>query len=301
MMAFAKGQVSSEPSEIKKYIGIAPVKVLAVNPNKAKIKELMGYEPENEPVYTGTQEIDGKVINYARIDFIVRTVASSCNGIELTQRMTFFIRNQYRKGSQSGKYQVIDEYGRTAWADEATIKAKAKIYYKDGTMEANITQNYRPVFTGEEELTNFIKAYLNIPNCMNYINSTWVMKTGEELNDCLCRLDDIPKYFEGNFTEVKDAIALQPNNKVKVLFGIRTTDEGKEYQDVYTRTVLRNNSTNVIALQAEIEESKNNGGLQNRIYEFGELKEYKPTPTDFGNTTPTAEDPFGDAPVTSPW
>lgn len=304
MMAFSRGQVSSEPTEIKRYVGVAPVKVLAVNPSKAQIKELMGYEPAEEPVYVGTQEVDGKQVNYARIDFVVRTVAEDCNGIETTQRMTFFIRNQYRKGSQSGKYQVIDEYGRTAWATEEVIKAKGKIYYKDGAMEANITTNYRPCYVGEEELTNFIKNYLNIPNPANYVNGVWVMKSGDELNDCLCRLDEVTNYFKGNFKEIKDAIALQPTNKVKVLFGIRMDNNGREQQDIYTRTVLRNSSTNLTALQKEIEDSKNNGGLQNRTYEFTELKEYKVTPTDFNSTASTSEDPFASAAVSdeaTPW
>ena len=130
---------------------------------------------------------------------------------------------------------------------------------------------------------------------MDYINGSWVMKTGDALKDALCRLDEIPNYFKGNFKEIKDAIALQPHNKVKVLFGIRTADDGREYQDVYTRTVLKNSSTNLSAIQKEIEESKKSGGLSNRIYEFCDLKEYKVTPTDFSNTPVEASDPFANA------
>ena len=116
-MAVAKGTKSAEAAEIKRFIGIAPCYVVAVNPNKDQIKSLMGYEPKEEPVYTGVQDVDGKQINFARITFVIKTDVEKC-GIETTQMMTFFIRNQYRKGSQSGKYQVIDEYGRTAWADD---------------------------------------------------------------------------------------------------------------------------------------------------------------------------------------
>lgn len=292
-MAVAKGAVSTEAAEIKRYIGIAPCYVVGVNPTKAQIKELMGFEPKEEPVYTGVQDVDGKQVNFARITFVIKTDVEKC-GIETTQMMTFFIRNQYRKGSQSGKYQVIDEYGRTAWATEDVIKAKGKIYYKDGTMAANITQNYRPIYVGEEELTNFLKAYLNIPNAMDYINGSWVTKSGDALKDCECRLEEIPNYFKGNFKELKDAIALQPNNKVKILFGIRVGDDGKEYQDLYSRNVLKNNSTNIAGLQKEIEDSKNNGGLSNRIYEFCELKEYKVEATDL-STPAIGTDPFTNA------
>ena len=300
MMALAKGSVSTEANEVKKFIGIAPCHIIEVNPTRSRIKELMGYEPKEDPAYTGVQEVDGKQVNYARITFVLRTDAEKC-GIETTQMMSFFVRNQYVKGSQSGKYQVIDEYGRTAWATEETIKAKEKILYKDGTMEANVSQNYRPIFVGEEDLTNFIKVYLNIPNVMDYVNGTWVMKTGDALDEALCRLDEIPSYFKGNFREIEDAIALQPNNKVKVLFGIRTTDDGREYQDIYTKTVLKNSSTNVSAIQKEIEEAKNNGRLANRIYEFCDLKEYKVTPTDFSTQPSVENDPFRSAATEAPW
>ena len=49
------------------------------------------------------------------------------------------------------------------------------------------------------------------------------------------------------------------------------------------------------------EDSKNNGGLSNRIYEFCELKEYKVTPTNF--TPTTAADPYASADVgmDAPW
>lgn len=298
LFMLSKGTASKDAAEIKRYIGVAPCKVLCVNPTKDQIKELMGYEPKEAPVYTGKQDVDGKQVEYARITFVIKTDAEKC-GVDTTQMMTFFVRNQYRKGSQSGKYQVIDEYGRTAWATEEVIKAKGKIMYKDGTMEANVTQNYRPAYVGEEELTNFIKAYLNIPNVMDYVNGTWVMKTGDALNDALCRLDEVPSYFKGNFNEIKDAIALQPNNKVKVLFGIRTDDSGREFQDVYTGNVLRSNSTNIASLQKDIEDSKNNGGLSNRTYEFCEIKEYKPEATDF-NEPEAASDPFENA-ASTPW
>ena len=298
LFMLSKGAASTDAAEIKRYIGVAPCKVLCVNPTKDQIKELMGYEPKEAPVYTGKQDVDGKQVEYARITFVIKTDAEKC-GVDTTQMMTFFVRNQYRKGSQSGKYQVIDEYGRTAWATEEVIKAKGKIMYKDGAMEANVTQNYRPAYIGEEELTNFIKAYLNIPNVMDYVNGTWVMKTGDALNDALCRLDEVPAYFKGDFKEIKDAVALQPNNKVKVLFGIRTDDSGREYQDVYTGVVLKSNSTNVTGLQKAVEDSKNNGGLANRIYEFCDIKEYKPTPTNFEEPS-TASDPFANAGST-PW
>lgn len=304
-MAIAKGNVSTEAAEIKKYIGVGSVSVLAVNPNKAQIKELMGYEPQEEPTYVGTQEVDGKQVNYARVDFIVK-VDSEKHGIDYVGRMTYFIRNQYRKGANSGKYMVLDGYNNSAWATEDTIKSKGQVMYSNGP--AKLIGEYRPAYNGEYELTNFIRQYLVIgsggeTNGFDYVNGAWVEKTGDALKDCECSFtpDEIQKMFKGDFSAIKDAIALQPTNKVKVLFGIRTTDDGKEYQDIYTNYVLRNSATSVAKLQEKIEEAKNNGGLSNRHYEFCELKEYKVEATNFNEPAAPADDPFANAGQQTPW
>ena len=307
MMAFAKGQVSSNSSvsEIKRYIGVGLVNVVAVNPTKAEIKELMGYEPKEEPQYTGVQEIDGKQVNFARVTFIVKTNPEHNNGIETTQMMTYFIRNQYRRGSQTGKYQVIDEYNNSAWATEDTIKNKSQVMYANGP--AKLIGDYRPAYVGEWELAHFIRQYIWVGSAgetsgFDYINGVWIPKTGDDLKNCESSfsVDEIQRMFKGDFSSIKSNINLQPTNEVKVLFGIREND-GKTYQDIYTNYVLRSNVSNYSKLQERIEEAKNNGGLNGRTYEFCDLKEYKVEATDFSNATPVAEDPFGAAPTTSPW
>ena len=39
-MAFAKGKESVEAAPVKRYIGVAPVTVLAVNPTKAELEKI---------------------------------------------------------------------------------------------------------------------------------------------------------------------------------------------------------------------------------------------------------------------
>lgn len=296
MMAIANGNISTDATESPKYVGVGVCKVIGFNPTKAQYKELLGYEPNNEPAYVGVQEVQGKNIPFARISFVVKTIPELSNDIETTQLLTFFIRNQYRVGSQSGKFQVIDEYGRTAWADKATIDAHAQIMYSNGP--AQISQNYRPLYVGEEALTTFIKALVNIPDPATYQNGAWVMKSSEELKECYCRLDDIPNYFKGNFKEIKDTLALRPDNKIKVVFGIRTTDSGQEYQDLYNEMVLKSSSNNITKIQKEIEDRQANGALSNRYYEYTPLHEYKVEPTDVSTPAQT-DDPFANAESTS--
>ena len=295
-MAFAKGSESTEGSVVKKYVGVAPVYVIGVNPNKAELEKLYNTQIENEPEYLSEVEVgeDKHKVKNVRIDFIIKTVPEKCNGIEFITKLALFVRNEYRFNKDKSKVQIIDKYGRTAWVTVEQAKAHEIPVYKNGP--ANIDKDYRPAFVGEEELTNFIKTYLNIPNVMKYVNNTWVMNDNPE--DSEARLESIAEYFKGNFKELRDVIALQPNNKVKLLFGVRNTDDGKQYQAVYNQMFLRNNTTDYSKLDADLQERKNNGAYPTTEFFVGDLKEYTVEATNF-NTTPS-ETPFAPA-NDSPW
>lgn len=295
-LMISKGAESTDAVEIKRYIGVGTCEVVGINPTKAEIKELMGYEPSEEPQYYGVQEIDGKKVPYARISFVVKTIPEKCNGIETTQMLTIFLRNQYRQGTNSGKYQIIDNFGRTAWATREEIEAKKVPQYSNGA--ANIAADYNPCFVSQDILVDFLIKYLNIPAPANYVNGSWVEKSAEDQKDCMCALTEIPNYFKGNFSELKEAIALQPNNKIKVLFGIRTGEDGRIFQDIYPNLVLRSSASNYDKFQKEIEERKNAGALVNRTYEFTDIHEYNPQPTNF-EEQPSS--PFGEEPAATPW
>jgi hypothetical protein len=295
-MAFAKGSESTEGSVVKKYVGVAPVYVVGVNPNKAELEKLYNTQIENEPEYLSEVEVgeDKHKVKNVRIDFIIKTVPEKCNGIDFITKLALFVRNEYRFNKDKSKVQIIDKYGRTAWVTVEQAKAHEIPVYKNGP--ANIDKDYRPAFVGEEELTNFIKTYLNIPNVMKYVNNTWVMNDNPE--DSEARLESIAEYFKGNFKELRDVIALQPNNKVKLLFGVRNTDDGKQYQAVYNQMFLRNNTTDYSKLDADLQERKNNGAYPTTEFFIGDLKEYTVEATNF-NTTPN-EAPFAPA-SDSPW
>ena len=189
------------------------------------------------------------------------------------------------------KVQVINKYGETTWLPIEHAKA--------GTVPESLSwfepADFRPALIGEEELTNFIKIYLNIPN------KSYRKKNGEvvELKDkseAEARLDKIQDYFKGDFSELRNVIALQSKNKVKCLFGIKTTDDNKMYQAVYTQKFLRNNTTDYSKLDAEVQERKQNGAYPNTEFFIGDLKEYTVEPTNFAPSA-NSEEPS----TTSPW
>ena len=284
-MAFGKAQVSKEATEIKRYTGVGSVFVVGVNPNKAELEKLYDRELDKDPEYL--TEKDG--VTSARIDFIIKTdpTAKCNNGIELLTKFSMFIRNEYRFNKDKTKVQVIDKYGRTAWVTKEQAKAHEIPVYKNGP--ANIDKDYRPAYVGEEDITNFLKLFLGISNVEKWVKNEAtgrreVVGLVDNPQDCECRLENIEDYFKGKFNEIKGAINLMPNNKIKVLFGVRTTDEGKQYQDVYTRKFLSNTVSVYDKLAADVQTNKDNGAYPNTEFVIADLQEYTVQATNFNNT-----------------
>lgn len=298
-MAFASGKESTEAGVIKRYIGVAPSFVLAVNPNKAKMSEVLNITVEDEPNYVGEIDVNGTKVANARISFYLKPDPDKV-GMEVSPiNMALFIRNEYKYNKDKTKVQVIDKYGRTAWVTIAQAKQHEVPVYSNGP--AKIDAGYRPAYVGEEELISFLKCYLNIPNVDVYNNKTGEWTTAANPSECEASLDNIPSYFKGDFTEIRNIIALQPNNKVKVLYGVRTTDEGKQYQAVFTQKFLKNNASNYSKLEQEVTDRKAAGAYSTTEFEVCDFKEYVVASTDLSTPAPEANDlPFGNS-SDSPW
>lgn len=310
-MAIARGTESKEGG-FKRYIGVAPMFIKAVNPNKKEHEALFNTTLEEVPNYLSkVEDNNGNSIDSARIQIVFQPDAEKI-GFEMPLvTMALFIQNRPRVGQASGKTQVIDKYGRTAWATEAELAAHAIPVYKNGP--ADIDKDYRPAYVGEEELMELVKTYLCIPNV-----STWddnlkkmVPNTKVKPEECECRFDHLENLFKGDFSEITDALGFQPTNKVKVMLGVRTDIEtGKLYQTVYTRRFLRNSSTNFNSLDKELQEmiknAAENGRVLNTEYQAVPVHEYSVEPTNVApstDATPSSDMPFepstGDS--TSPW
>lgn len=237
-LTVGKTRQSSEAFENKKYIGVGSSYVLAVNPTKKELESLYGHEVANEPEYV----VANSEVPTIRIDFIVKTDPEQCNGIDTINKATFFLSDEQSYNSDKTKVQVIDDYGNSTWAYIEDAKMGKKIQHNG--KDAKIAPKYRPAYRGEVDLIDFLKAYLGVEDVFNYVNGSWVMKDGN-LDDYRFSLEHIKDYFKGNVSELKEALTLQPNNKVKFLYGVRTSDRG-QFQTIATRSgfVLRNNAGN---------------------------------------------------------
>ena len=301
-MAIAKGKETTEGFVSKYLIGLGQCGVLAVNPNKAEIEKLTGRTLDDEPIYIDEVSKDGKMVKRVRIDFYIKPndkfstkkyIYEDGTPIETVLKHSYFITCEPRI-SQSGTYQIIDKYGQTAWASEEEINQKTTIFTKkDGSKyQSSIDATYRKAFNGEDNVIAFIKAYLGIPNPNFYDTTTGSWKKIEDPSTAECMFENPKSFFTGNISEIKDAIAYQPNNLVKIAFGIKTTDDGKMYQATY-KTVLKKSQNSVTKLVEEIkayEAASNVKFLLNDSIVDG-LQEYNPTATNLSTPTETAN-PF---------
>lgn len=269
-LTVGKTSESTEAGEgYKRYIGLGSSYVIAVNPDAKKLEEIYGREMP-VPDYYG--EKDG--VKWARVDFILKSDSEVCNGIETIAKATFFLRNEAAINREGTRQEAIDIYGNAAYGDIQDIKDKKPILTSNGN-PAKIGPVYRPAFSGEANLVAFLKAYLVVPQALIYPNGKW--EVGPDADNGKFGLDNIKDYFTGNFKEIRDAIALQPNNKVKVLYGVRTTDDNKQYQDICTRgdMILPNYSKSVDKLEKRLAEYKASGAFPNTEYKVCALQEYK--------------------------
>ena len=305
MMAFGKAQESKEAAEIKRYTGVGSIFVVGVNPSKSELEKLYDRELDKDPEYI--TEKDGVIS--ARIEFIIKTdsTAKCNNGIELITKLPVFISKEYRFNKDKTKVQVIDKYGRTAWVTKEQAKNHEIPVYGNGK-PANIDNDYRPAYVGEEIVTNFLKLFLGIPNVEKWAKNEEtgrreVVGLVDNPQDCECRLENIEDYFKGKFNEIRDAVNLMPNNKIKVLFGVRTTDDGKQYQDVYTRKFLSNAVSVYDKLAEDVQNNKDNGAYPNTEFVIADLQEYTVQATNFNNNNNDNGDmPFdGEAPAATDW
>lgn len=301
-MAFAAGKESTEGNAVKRYIGIAPVYILAVNPTKVELEKIYDTELENAPEYIGETEVGQEgskhKVPQVRLDFIIQTDPEKCNNIDLTTKVSFFLAKEVRYNRDGSKVQVINKYGETTWLPIEDAKAgrvpEALSWFEPA--------DFRPACIGEEELTNFIKAYLNIPN-KSYRKKNGEVVDIKDKSEAEARLDKIQDYFKGDFTELRNVIALQPKNKVKCMFGVRTTDDNKQYQTVYNQRFLKNNVTDYSKLDEELQGKKAMGAYPTTEFSVCDLKEYTVEATNFesgvNNETPFDAAPGIDTP--SPW
>lgn len=283
LLLIAKGRSSDEVvSEFDRYIGIGTFGVLGVNPTKEELSKVYGREVEKDQEYTGKYEVNGESVDTVRVSFLVTTTDDKDNsGIDYTGLHTIFLRNRVLISSRDGedtKVKVIDNYGQTAWATEEQLKNQEVPTQRNGKY-AKIIAPYRPMIDGEDQLVEFIRIFLGIKEPMEYKNDMWVPTAN--LDESLVSFAKVADFFKGDVSEIKEALKIQPDNKIKLMLGVRTTDDNRQYQEFFPDRVMRFTERNHNKTAKILEERKASGAYANTEFSTEKIHVYSVEPTSF--------------------
>jgi|TARA_R110002051_G_C8740833_1_gene499058 hypothetical protein len=289
MSAFGKEVEVKEGSAIKLYTGAENFKVVAVNPTKTELESMYGRELNFTPEYIGTTKVtdgDGeREVGQIRLDFFLANEDNS-----ITTKIQFYIGDTHHK-SASGKYRVINSFGKDTWLTGEAIKDKdipdnMSWYNTDGLKVAK---------RGEIELISFLVNLLNLPFNLDKVS---------DVSEAYARIDkdNWEKIFKGDVGLLKSIID-GTNNKIGVLLGVKTKGDGKLVQACFNKHTLRqftipsNKATKFKWLAKDLEESKAAGSFGN--VEFGKndfiLCEHQITPTVISSDNTNQVDIFATA------
>lgn len=311
-----KANASAQGASFKNYVGVGSFRVISANPTKAEMEKFFGRSFDKEPEYfkdmVDSQD-NNKPYKQVRVTYLIqadpaedidpKNKASREANAALTEpfktSVSFFIDSRYCFNREKSKVKVIDKYGRTAWVTVEQCKNHQIPVYSNGP--AKLDPDYRPAYRGEEELLQFVVNYLNVTPLDTYNRNTGTWMTNPHPEDCEQGLYKIKEYFTGNVSELKEHCGYMPDNRLKLLVGVRTDDRGRQFSTVYTRMTLRNGAQSYTKLKDDIDGNAQylqgtvftdtaDGSITN-IHEYQEnVKE-----TNLNNAPTASDDPFAQA------
>lgn len=300
-MPFKGKKTDEKLNSFKLYMGLAPIEVTAINPTLKELQKLYPSRFEDvteEPNYVSykEKEFEGKTYNIPTVRIEVHYKTHDGIGVpEVTGRFVIFLSKQKRKSERTGKYQVIDNYGNTAWLTKEEIDAKSKPMDKNGNLRP--LADYKIAYVGQEQLYKFVAAYLNLDNPCDYIKDEkrWVLKSEDKLPFSDCSFSDMENWFKGSFKGLKEITTFNPGNWFYLAFGVQTAQdkEGntRQYQDYYIDEPLKYNARpyDIERLGTRIKSSQAVGAYPRTQFEVGVLHEFKVTASDYSAAKPAEE------------
>lgn len=251
-MAFNSNESTEGASAPKKlYVGVEKFRVTAINPDKAQLAEL-GITVEEEPNYISEQ--DG--VKTSRVAIYLDNDDAD-NSVKTV--LSIFLRDEH-KHSMAGVPVYINNKGQVQYVSAADAKNKN---FADWITDVD---SFVPMKTGQDTLVEFLRTFANV-------------KGGED-----AYLENIDGLFNGDFSELQALHAENPNNKIGILFGVKTKDDGTFVQTHYTKKFERAYSTDYTYLKSNLDKWKAAGGGAN-VY-FGDFpfnfREFVPSPVEAG-------------------
>lgn len=205
--------ISGEKREQKAFdnqlvVGLAEVKVVAINPDMEEYKEILGIELKEDSKateYLGESK-DGNTT--LRVNFWVEDIKT-----EKKFSLNYFLEDKERTNKDNTKQQYINNIGICSWADD--VNNLPQWFTK---------RDYREAHVGEEELYSFLRTWINIDYSQD--------DTELELN--------WKRLMRGRVDEIKELVGGSLVGNVVILATVVSKEkdgEYKEYQGVYKEVI----------------------------------------------------------------
>lgn len=207
------------------FTGAENFKVVSVNPTKAELEVIYGREINFDPEYIGETDVkdgDGeRKVPQIRLDFYLANEDNS-----VTTKIQFYVANTHHK-SATGKFKVINAFGKDTWLMEDNIKSKQV----PDNMQWYRSEGLKVAKRGEVELISFLVNLLNLPFNLDKV---------DDISEAFAQVskEEWIKIFAGDVTLLRNVVE-STNNKVGVLLGVKTKGDGKLVQACFNRHTLR--------------------------------------------------------------
>ena len=211
-MSAIGGKKREPQGEFTKHVGLFTATVLAVNPSEKEYKDILGMELKEDSKATEyLGERDGNTL--LRVDFWLENQKKNAEGEkDKPYKISFFLEDKVRTNKDETKTQYINAIGNCAWAEnEADLP------------EWFVKRDYREAFSGEEDLFEFMRAWLNK---LDYREAETTLAL------------EWKKLMKGNVKEIKDQVNGEWAGEIGCLATVVVREiegEPKEYQGVYNR------------------------------------------------------------------
>lgn len=204
----------------KKFVGLTPVEVVAINPTRSELNKLLGREDadtDKEIIYK-TEDAEGN-------DKIKMTFWFYVPAIDKYQSYSFSMVNKVRVSKDGLKTQFVNSTCMTAWADTKENLGKWFTTFTDRENVELGDKVIREALQGEEELVTLLHSWLGRLNFYNAATSVLV---------------DTKKLFNEDYSELRDIVGGNYDTPFIALFGVQTdeSDPEKQYQMVYGKSFL---------------------------------------------------------------
>lgn len=249
-------------SNFLNYIGVGLFKIVAINPNRQKLNEMYPNSTSTEePVYFNKDKDGSDVF---RIDIYCKLFENP-DIPNYIHKVTFFLRNTPLLNRDKTSVKVINNYGQTIYIPID--------HYKANTLPENLSwfpTPYKPCYPGQEEFIAFLKAYFATKELNKFVDGQPVRI--EKPEDAEMFIEDVQAFLKGDLTEIADIV--EYDNPIKIVVGVRTTDDNKVYQDTFLQRFIKANTKDYTYVQRHIDDAKNAGKYPNTVFSIENIHVY---------------------------